>query len=47
MTNRLAIILGLFLLGAISADYFLNGGEILLFLGKKLFLLLDWVAFWR
>ena len=47
MTNRLAIILGLFLLAAISADYSLNGGEYLLFLGKKLFVLLDWVAFWR
>ncbi len=47
MTNRLAIILGLVLVGAIGADYYLNESENLLFLGKKLFALLDWVAFWR
>lgn len=47
MTNRLFIIIGLALLGTISADYYLNDGENLLFLGKKLFVFLDWLAFWR
>lgn len=47
MTNRLAILIGIFLLGGIGADYYVSQGEGMLFLGKKLFLLLDWLAFWR
>ncbi|SMX35930.1 glyceraldehyde-3-phosphate dehydrogenase [Maliponia aquimaris] len=47
MTNRLAILLGLIILGAIAADLVLNGGAALLFLGRKLFVLIDWLAFWR
>lgn len=47
MTNRLAILLGLVILGAIAADLVLNDGAELLFLGRKLFVLIDWLAFWR
>ena len=47
MTNTIAITLGLFLLVAVSIDYALFDAENLLFLGKKFFVLLDWVAFWR
>lgn len=47
MTNRLAIVIGLAVLGGIAADMYLNDGANLLFLGKKLFVLLDWLAFWR
>ncbi|WP_323769065.1 glyceraldehyde-3-phosphate dehydrogenase [Antarctobacter sp.] len=47
MTNRLAIIIGLLLVGAIVADASLNDGGNLLFLGRKFFVLIDWLAFWR
>ncbi|MBO9464883.1 hypothetical protein J7443_06570 [Tropicibacter sp. R15_0] len=47
MSNQLAIILGVAILAAVGIDYFLAGGETLLFLGRKFFVLLDWVAFWR
>ncbi|WP_167646037.1 hypothetical protein [Mameliella alba] len=47
MTNRLAILLGLAVIAAIGADLQLNNGDNLLFLGRKLFVLLDWLAFWR
>ena len=47
MTNTLAIILGIILVGALTADYLLFGSEHFIFLGKKLFGLIDWMAFWR
>ncbi|MGH1412135.1 MAG: hypothetical protein ACRBB0_01495 [Pelagimonas sp.] len=47
MTNQLAIIIGLALVGAVAADVFLADGMSTLFLARKLFVLLDWVAFWR
>ncbi|ASP21562.1 hypothetical protein ANTHELSMS3_02908 [Antarctobacter heliothermus] len=47
MTNRLAIILGLILVGAVVADMSLTDGANLLFLGRKVFVLIDWLAFWR
>ncbi|WP_417208390.1 glyceraldehyde-3-phosphate dehydrogenase [Antarctobacter sp.] len=47
MTNRLAIIIGLLLVGAIVADLYLKDGSNLLFLGRKFFVLIDWLAFWR
>lgn len=47
MTNKIAIWLGLLLVLAVVADFLLFGGDNLLFLAKKLFELLDWVAFWR
>jgi hypothetical protein len=47
MTNRLAIILALALVGAVLADVVFFGGANLLFLGKKLFFLMDWLAFWH
>lgn len=47
MTNKIAIWLGLFLVLAVVTDLLLFGGDNLLFLAKKLFELLDWVAFWR
>lgn len=47
MTNTLAIILGLLLLGAACIDIFVYGTEHLLFLGKKLADLIEWLAFWR
>lgn len=47
MTNRLAIYLGLFLAALVAADLLLFDGANLLFLAKKLFRLIDWLAFWR
>jgi len=47
MTNRIAIMLGLALLIALAVDYWLYDTEHLVFLAKKFFALLDWMAFWR
>ncbi|KUJ81738.1 glyceraldehyde-3-phosphate dehydrogenase [Ruegeria profundi] len=47
MTNQIAIWLGLLILGGIILDLTMFGSEHLVFLGKKLFAFLDWLAFWR
>ncbi|MEP5730069.1 MAG: hypothetical protein ABJL67_11950 [Sulfitobacter sp.] len=47
MTNLIAIILGIILIIAIALDVTLYGNEHLIFLGKKLFELIEWIAFWR
>ncbi|WP_083098761.1 glyceraldehyde-3-phosphate dehydrogenase [Pseudophaeobacter leonis] len=47
MTNKIAIWLGLFVIAGLVADLTLADGSNLLFLSKKFFALLDWVAFWR
>ena len=47
MTDRIALGLALLLAAGIAADWFLTGGETLLFLARKFFTLLDWVEFWR
>nr|WP_170616853.1 hypothetical protein [uncultured Ruegeria sp.] len=47
MTNQIAIWLGLFILGGFFLDFALFGTEHLLFLAKKLYSFLDWLAFWR
>jgi hypothetical protein len=47
MTNRLALVLGLLILGVLLADILIFGADHLVFLGKKLFDLIDWLAFWR
>jgi hypothetical protein len=47
MTNSIALVLGLLILAALGVDLLLHGTEHLVFLGKKLFDLIDWVAFWR
>ncbi|CUH77111.1 hypothetical protein [Tropicibacter naphthalenivorans] len=47
MTNRLAIILGGFILCALIVDLLLFGTEHMVFLGKRMFQLIEWVAFWR
>ncbi len=47
MTNRIAIWLGLLIVAALVADALIYGSEHLVFLGRKFFALLDWVAFWR
>lgn len=47
MTNRIALVLGVLLVATLSVDVLLYGSEHLIFLGKKLFELIDWIAFWR
>ena len=47
MTNRIAIFLGLFLIVAIAADVMWFGDEHMIFLGKKFYELIEWIAFWR
>ncbi|WP_299627116.1 hypothetical protein [uncultured Tateyamaria sp.] len=47
MTNRSAFILGLILVIAITVDVRLYGSDHVIFLGKKLTELLEWLAFWR
>ena len=47
MTNTIAIVLGLMIVGALGVDYLIYGSEHLIFLGKKMFDLIEWMAFWR
>lgn len=47
MTNRIALALGGFLIVAIALDLSLYGPGHLIFLGKRLFELTEWMAFWR
>lgn len=46
MTNRLAIVLALAILGGIALDQGLDGGWTL-FLLKRFTDLVDWLMFWR
>jgi hypothetical protein len=47
MTNRLAIILGILIAAGITLDVVLQEGAASLFLARKFFVLLDYLAFWR
>ncbi|MFD1511429.1 hypothetical protein [Lacimonas salitolerans] len=47
MTNQIAIGLGLVILAAIGWDQYAHDGAYLLFLAKKGFDLIEWMAFWR
>ena len=47
MTNRIALVLGLLLLAALAIDVALYGTEHIIYLGKKLWELTNWIAFWR
>lgn len=47
MTNQIAVWLGVLILGGIMVDYAFFGTEHLLFLGKKFYEFLEWLAFWR
>ncbi|NGM47254.1 glyceraldehyde-3-phosphate dehydrogenase [Rhodobacter sp. SGA-6-6] len=47
MTDRIAFWLAAVLAVLIGADFALTGGETLVFLARKFFDLMDWVAFWR
>jgi len=47
MTNRIAIVLGLLILGGVAYDVLRNDLSGLLFLARKLMELIEYLAFWR
>ena len=47
MTNKIALGLGLTLLVLVAIDLLVYGSQNLIFLGKKLYELIEWLAFWR
>lgn len=47
MTNSTAIVLGLALLCLVVADLLFFEMDHVVFLGKRLLDLIDWVSFWR
>lgn len=47
MTDRIALVLGLVLVGLIAVDVFANDGAALLFLLRKVFVFIEFLAFWR
>jgi hypothetical protein len=47
MTNRIAIVLGLLILGGVAYDVLRNDLSGLLFLARKLMDLIEYLAFWR
>ncbi|MGZ2257658.1 hypothetical protein [Roseobacter sp. A03A-229] len=47
MTNRIALVLGVLIIGFVMVDMLLFGTEHVVFVGKKLFDLIEWLSFWR
>ncbi|MEQ6204245.1 hypothetical protein ABMC88_14485 [Sulfitobacter sp. HNIBRBA2951] len=47
MTNKIAFVLALIIIGAIAVDYVYYGTEHVVFLAKKMTELIEWLAFWR
>jgi len=47
MTDRIALVLGLMILSALTLDIALYGSDHIIFLGKKFYAFLEWLAFWR
>lgn len=47
MSNRTSLVLALIIVALVLLDLTFFGTEHLIFLGKKLADLIDWIAFWR
>ncbi len=47
MTNPIALILGLLIAALVALDLMLFGSQHMVFLGKRMFDLIEWMAFWR
>lgn len=47
MTNRIALVIALILIGLILADLFVFEWGLLLFIARKASNLSEWLAFWR
>lgn len=47
MSDRVTIIFALCIIGAVIADVVIMGGANVIFLGRKLIELTEYIAFWR
>lgn len=47
MSNTIAFLLGLLIVGALAIDVTMFDTEHVVFLSKKFFDLIEWMAFWR
>jgi hypothetical protein len=47
MTTKTSIVLGLIIIASLVIDIALFGTGHMVFLGKRFFELINWVAFWR
>ena len=47
MTNRIALVLSVAIVAVVAIDGMVFGAEHLVFLGRKLAALIEWMAFWR
>ena len=47
MANRMYLVVAALIVAALVADQTLNGGDAALFLIRKLFQLVEYLAFWR
>ena len=47
MTNRIALVMGLLILIVVILDLAFHGLDNFIFLGKRLYELIEWIAFWR
>ncbi len=47
MTNKIALILGAMIVAGLIADQVMHDGQGVVFLGRKLVLLIEYLAFWR
>jgi hypothetical protein len=47
MTNQIAIGIVLLIIAVFAVDAYAFDGELPVFLGRKMFAFLDWLAFWR
>jgi len=47
MTNKIALVLGLLIIGLFALDHYVIGADIHIFLARKLGDLIEYMAFWR
>lgn len=47
MTDRIAFVLAAIILGLAALDLLANGGEVLVFLARKILDLTEYLIFWR
>jgi hypothetical protein len=47
MTDKIAIVLAILIVGIFAADLLFFGWDLHIFLGRKLVELTDYIAFWR
>ncbi len=47
MNTPIALVLATLIIGGLVADTMIYGNEHLIFLGKEILDLIEWIAFWR